>query len=132
MQLDQLNWVTQAMPLVTFLIRTLKLMSVGGLALVMLLQGPPALTKKNSTFEDEMVLQRQIDQNSAKLQAVQKDVEDLKALHVEAQLAKIDQIVEDDHKLLWGLAFVVILSGFETLLRYVPKKIVNKAMEQEE
>lgn len=89
--------------------RLLKVLGSGILGLLLLLQSPQQL-------------QRQLDQNAGRLEAVDERTKALEAVHIEAQLARIETTVEDDHRMIYGTAIVVFLSSLETIASYVRKR----------
>ena len=76
---------------------------------------------------DTSSLQRQLDHNSGRLDAVEKRVDNMESMHVEAHLARIEQIMDDQQKILITISIAVFLNGVGTLARWLPgrKKVTG-------
>lgn len=100
------------------LLRLGSLLSLGMLALVLFAAAPTVPVRHVVLFETVPV-QRQVDQIGGKVDALDKRVNDLEALQMETALAKIQQSLDDQRYLVFGIGVVVLLNGFEKLFTFL-------------
>lgn len=75
-------------------------------------------------------MQRQVDRSAEKLESMDYRVRSIESMHIEGQLAAMNQTLNDDHHLLQGMTAVMFLTGMETLFRYTKKRLSKREAEE--
>ena len=92
------------------------------LGLVLLAQVPYPLVPKRIIYPDDgsrVTVQRQVDQAAGRVTSLEKRMDDLEALQIGTSLARLQQSLDDQRYLVFGIGVVVLLNGLEKLFSFL-------------